>query len=90
MEDINERVLNTQEEIEEFYRQLLQQKSGWERITMSLRMFQLAKELMIARLREEKPKLSAQEIKIELIRRLYGDVPGEIEKNTTGSTKKRY
>jgi hypothetical protein len=52
---------------------LLRQRSGSDRVVMACEMFDLARELMAARVRELEPTIGDLDVKIRVFQRLYAD-----------------
>jgi hypothetical protein len=60
---------DTSPEVEELYREMLMKRSGEERLIMGARMFDAAREVIIASL---PPNLPPEEFKSRLFERIYG------------------
>jgi hypothetical protein len=52
---------------------ILHRRSGSDRVVMACEMFDLARALMAARVRELEPNITAVELKIRVFQRMYGD-----------------
>jgi hypothetical protein len=64
---------DTNDETEARLDTLFASLSGSDRVIMIAQMFDDARALMIARIRELEPDISAAELKVRLLERLYGD-----------------
>ena len=64
---------DTNEIIEKKFFEMMMKKSGEERIKMGFEMFELAKKSVIASILYENSGLSEAEMKVEILKRCYGD-----------------
>ena len=65
---------DTEQSMENRFFEMMMEKSGEERIRMCLEMFDLAKKSIIASIIHENNGLSETEMKVELLKRCYGDI----------------
>ena len=65
---------DTDQYIEKRFFEMMMERSGEERIRMGLEMFELAKKSIMASIINENNGLSETEMKVELLKRCYGDV----------------
>ncbi|MBP7508597.1 MAG: hypothetical protein KA807_12315 [Prolixibacteraceae bacterium] len=65
---------DTEQFIEDKFFEMMMKKSGEERMRMGLEMFELAKKSIIASILHENSGISETEMKVEILKRCYGDV----------------
>ena len=63
---------DTTPEVETFYRRLMMERSGAERLRMACEMFSTAKALARAGILAQNPNLSEREVRREIFLRFYG------------------
>jgi hypothetical protein len=63
---------DTNPEIEKIFREMIMKKSGEERMMMGFSMFDSAREIVIASIKNENPDISEIELKKKLFLRFYG------------------
>jgi hypothetical protein len=61
---------DTTEEMQEFQRQLIMSKTPEERFLMGIEMTEMGRQLMLAGIKNEKPGLTDEQYKIELLKRM--------------------
>ena len=64
---------DTGPEIEEIFFNMMMAKSGVERLKMGFEMYEMARKMVIASIKEENSGISDKEMKISLLNRFYGD-----------------
>lgn len=62
---------DTRLEIELKFRQMMQQKSGEERLIMGCSMFDTAKKIAESSIRNENPQIQEEELKTQIFKRFY-------------------
>lgn len=65
---------DTKKYIEDKFTKMIMKKSGEERIKMGFEMFEFAKKTIAASLLHEYNNISEQELKVEILKRCYGDI----------------
>jgi hypothetical protein len=71
---------DTDKSIEKTFFEMVMKKSGEERIRMGFEMFELAKKSIVASILHENSSLSEAEMKVEILKRCYGDtITSQIE-----------
>lgn len=63
---------DTSPEVEARYRTLLMERSGAERLRMACEMFDCAREMVIAGIRAEQPRVTNAELRVAIFLRTYG------------------
>jgi hypothetical protein len=64
---------DTSPDVEARLRDLFMQRSGNDRVRMVSEMFDLARALVVARIKAESPDVTPQELRIKIFERMYGD-----------------
>ena len=63
---------DTSPDVEARLRDLFMQRSGNDRVRMVSDMFDLARALVVARIKAESPDVTSQELRVKIFERMYG------------------